>query len=544
MVNLYKVAIYSRKSRLTEKGESIQNQIAECKQHANRKFKVSEFIIYEDEGYSGGNTDRPKYQLMLEDAKKKRFDILICYRLDRISRNISHFSSTMDLLENNDIAFVSVKEEFDTSSPMGRAMMYIASVFAQLERETIAERIKDNMLALARTGRWLGGQTPTGFESKPISYLDENMNKRKMFILSPVERELKLVKQLYSKYIEFDSLSKLESWALERHIKTKNNKDFDKSALKLILTNPVYAIADELLYEYFEKNNCDIASPKKDFDGNYGVMVFNKNDQTKKNKIIKKDMSEWIVAIAKHEGTVFSKDWIKIQNMIKKNSKKAPRINTGEVGLITPLLRCKHCGSKMRISIYRRKGGTYYYYRCLMKERSKGTRCDVANLSGPLADELVVNEIKDIRLREESLLKKLNEDKQINSKLAKQQKSKENTLKKELKSYKDSINSLTLQLSYNPTSIAAKYIVNQIEEFDQKINKIKQELEALKEDKESTLIEKMNIDGYIDLLKNFSSNIDILTFEEKKRYLKELVDTIIWDGEKLEIIMMGYNNVM
>lgn len=106
--------------------------------------------------------------------------------------------------------------------------MYIASVFAQLERETIAERIRDNMLSLARSGRWLGGQTPTGFKSEPIVYYDSDMNKKKMYKLSPIEDELNMINDLYSKYIEFRSLSKLESFTLQNHIKTKNNKDFDK----------------------------------------------------------------------------------------------------------------------------------------------------------------------------------------------------------------------------------------------------------------------------------------------------------------------------
>ena len=97
-----------------------------------------EYFVYEDEGFSGGNTKRPEFQRMLKDIKKKKYDALICYRLDRISRNISDFSDTIKMLENTETQFISIKEQFDTSTPMGRAMMYITSVFAQLERETIA----------------------------------------------------------------------------------------------------------------------------------------------------------------------------------------------------------------------------------------------------------------------------------------------------------------------------------------------------------------------------------------------------------------------
>ncbi len=101
-------------------------------------------------------------------GKRQKPDYLVCYRLDRISRNVSDFSALIEELNDRNISFVCIKEEFDTSKPMGKAMMYIASVFAQLERETIAERVRDNMLMLARTGRWLGGTPPLGYTSEKM----------------------------------------------------------------------------------------------------------------------------------------------------------------------------------------------------------------------------------------------------------------------------------------------------------------------------------------------------------------------------------------
>jgi DNA invertase Pin-like site-specific DNA recombinase len=122
--------------------------------------------VYEDEGFSGGNLERPQFRMMMRDAQKKNFAAIVVYRLDRISRNIGDFAKLIEELNTLKIAFVSIKEQFDTSSPMGRAMMYISSVFSQLERETIAERIRDNMHELSKTGRWLGGTTPTGMNRR------------------------------------------------------------------------------------------------------------------------------------------------------------------------------------------------------------------------------------------------------------------------------------------------------------------------------------------------------------------------------------------
>lgn len=88
--------------------------------------------------------------------------------MDRISRNIGDFAKLIEEFSHTQTTFVSIKEQFDTSSPMGKAMMYIASVFSQLERETIAERIRDNMLELSKTGRWLGGVTLPATKAQPL----------------------------------------------------------------------------------------------------------------------------------------------------------------------------------------------------------------------------------------------------------------------------------------------------------------------------------------------------------------------------------------
>ena len=140
------VAIYSRKSRFTGKGESVGNQVELCKAYIRTTMGdpyAEHAVVYEDEGFSGGNLNRPGFQRMMQAARGHRFRAVVVYRLDRISRSIGDFSRLIEELGRLGIAFLSIRERFDTASPMGRAMMYIASVFSQLERETIAERIRD-----------------------------------------------------------------------------------------------------------------------------------------------------------------------------------------------------------------------------------------------------------------------------------------------------------------------------------------------------------------------------------------------------------------
>jgi len=523
------IAIYSRKSKFTGKGESIQNQIQLCKDYAAKNYDVEKLLIFEDEGYSGSNTNRPKYKEMIENAIYHKFDILICYRLDRISRNITDFTSLVELLSENSIEFISIRENFDTSTPMGRAMMFIASVFSQLERETISERIKDNMYSLAKSGRWLGGRTPTGFISKQVEYFDDINSKRKLYRLSPKPSELKLVTTLYNKYLELTSLTALETWTKKNNIKTRSGKLFDKSILKFILSNPVYAVADQAMFNYFSLLDSKISDHEEDFNGKHGLMVYNRHEE-KKNRVLKKNPSQWIVAVGLHKGTIPSKIWIDVQNLLNENRKKAPRSGTGKIGIITDLLKCKNCGSKMRISVSRRNNKVYYYYKCLTKERSKGVDCNISNLNGKIADDLIISEISKIGHCKQSLYHHLcNELKEIR-KISDPRFNKD-VLQNEIKIYEGYINNLTLQLSQLEDTSAGKYIIKQIEAFDKKILSLGSELET--QDKDINTTE--NLKTISDEILSLINNIDTLNFDEKKILIRSVVEKVIWDGSILEI---------
>ncbi|QGU94933.1 recombinase family protein [Clostridium bovifaecis] len=534
-----KAAIYSRKSKFTGKGESIENQVQLCKEYAE-KMGITEHIVYEDEGFSGGNVDRPQFKKMLRDAKCKNFDILICYRLDRISRNIADFSTLINELQTLNIGFISIKEQFDTSTPMGRAMMYIASVFAQLERETIAERVKDNMHQLARTGRWLGGKTPLGFNSQAVKYFDSKMKARKMYKLTPVPEELQIVKLLFAKYIELGGINKLEGYCIKNNIRSKKDSNFDKTALVFILTNPVYVIADQLFYEYCSSKNMDIASSYEDFNGNNGVMVYNKR-VVKPNKSVKKrDMSEWIVAIGKHKGIISSNDWIKVQNLLHENSLKAPREGTSRIALLTPLLVCANCGNKLRVS-YKYENGEikHHYYKCKLKERSRKTQCDMTNLNGIEAEMLVMEELKRLAVNKGALAKKLGK---VKKKLDADSKNADNEqikLGKNIKDLESSIENLTLQLAQNTSSTAAAHIIKQIEKLDKELNNLKFELNDVERKKDNSLVKQINFDMLQEHLSKLSANIDTMDFENKKKILKSIIKEIVWDGEKLKIRLLG-----
>lgn len=534
-----RAAIYSRKSKYTSKGESIENQIQMCKEYCSRNFdEEMNFIIYEDEGFSGGNIDRPQFQKLILDAKNNKFDALICYRLDRISRNVADFSATLELLQQHNIAFVSIKEQFDTSTPMGKAMVYIASVFAQLERETIAERVRDNMLELAKTGRWLGGQPPMGFKSEKITYFDAEMKERSMHKLSPVPEELKFIKSIYKKYIELGSVHQIRKYFLQNNIKTRNGKDFSSRVLIDILRNPAYVMADDKVMEYLQNKDIIIAGKP---DNKHGLLFYNKKDRNSH----KKSYSQWIAAVAKHEGILTSDEWLRVQNMLDKNSKTIPALGKSNVALLTGLLRCKKCGGPMRIAYgsKRKDGNRNYYYSCNLKAISNAVRCTNKNANGPKLDSYVISKLKNVTSNYGILVEQL---KDFRSEIAATNKNEDrsNTLKQKISDNEESINNLVKQLSKNQTSVAANYITNEIERLDKETKEFKNELTVLEVKSEENNSNDLNIDLMIKTAIQFNKMIDNANNKLKKYLISTMVSSIYWDGdtEEAEINMFGFDS--
>ena len=142
-------AIYARQSIDKKDSISIETQIEYCK-----RFSSEAPLVFYDKGFSGKNTNRPAFQQLMEAVETGQVSKIIVYRLDRFSRSIADFSQIWTKLEQRNVEFQSVTENFDTSSPMGRAMLNIVLVFAQLERETTAERVRDNYQHRFALGSW------------------------------------------------------------------------------------------------------------------------------------------------------------------------------------------------------------------------------------------------------------------------------------------------------------------------------------------------------------------------------------------------------
>ena len=538
------IAIYSRKSKFTGKGESIGNQVELCKEHVRNLFGeeyVERCVVFEDEGFSGGNLMRPAFQKMMADVRKHKFKAIVVYRLDRISRNISDFTGLTDELNKLGVSFVSIREQFDTSTPMGRAMMFIISVFSQLERETIAERIRDNMHELAKTGRWLGGNTPLGFKSEAVSKVAVDGKTRKSFKLVTVAEEADIPKMIFDLYTETDSLTAVEAEMLRRRIKTKQGKDFTRFAIKAILQNPVYMVADEEAYRYFTDREADVCFPKETFDGSCGIMAYNRTEQEKGKTTVLLPVNEWIIAIGQHQGLVPSKQWIKVQESLDRNKSKGYRKPRNNEALLTGLLFCS-CGDRMYPKLSQRvtaDGEPIYTYVCKMKERSKRQRCNRRNASGNILDAAIIEQIKSLTEHNSSFIAQLEKSRRFYTGDREQYEAQLTSLRSEYADNEKAINGLIDSLGMAADSVVKPRLLKRIEELSETNRNIENRIHELEGLVDTNALSDAEFDLLRQMLSVFRTSVDTMSVEEKRATIRTVVRKVIWDGVNAHVILFG-----
>lgn len=538
------IAIYSRKSKYTGKGESIGNQVELCKEYVRAHYgdvALDHIIVYEDEGFSGGNLNRPDFKKMMDAAKKRKFKAIIVYRLDRISRNISDFAGLIEELSHLDIAFVSIKEQFDTATPMGRAMMYIASVFSQLERETIAERIRDNMHELAKTGRWLGGTTPTGYASEAVKSITIDGKSKKACKLKLIPEEADIIRMIYDLYIEHDSQTVTEAELMKRGVKTKNDKYFTRFSIKAILQNPVYMIADQDAYDYFVKVNADLFSNKEDFDGVHGIMAYNRTNQEKGKTTEFLPPSEWIVSVGQHPGIIPGKVWVSIQESLERNKAKSYRKPRSNEALLTGLLYCS-CGNRMYPKLSKRKtadGKPIYTYVCKMKERSQRSVCNRKNANGNTLDMAMIEQIKMLEDNKGSFIDQLEQSRKFYTGNRADYEERLTALRQERTEIESKIEKLVDSLIDLGDSVAKNHVAKRIEQLNQECTAIDSRIQELEGLTSQHALSDIEFDVVRQLLTIFKEGIDEMTVEQKRAAIRTLVRKVVWDGVYAHAVLFG-----
>ena len=541
------IAIYSRKSRFTGKGESIGNQVDMCRTYIATTFGAAyaeNAIVFEDEGFSGGNLNRPDFKRMMKAAEKRQFRAVVVYRLDRISRNISDFAALIEQLGHLKIDFISIRESFDTSSPMGRAMMYIASVFSQLERETIAERIRDNMHELAKTGRWLGGITPTGYTSESVKSITVDGKSKKAYKLKIIPAEAEIVRIVYALYIETDSLTMTEAELLRRCIKTKNGCHFTRFSIKAILQNPVYLIADRDAYQYFVNKGADLFSALEDFDGTHGILAYNRTDQKKGRSTVYLPISEWIVAVGQHPGMISAKQWIQVQESLERNKSKAYHKPQKNEALLTGLLWCQ-CGNRMYPKLSQgvtENGQQIYTYICKMKERSKRARCNQNNINGNQLDAAIMEELQTLEEDRSYLLAQLEKSKQFYTDMQEEHSSELEELQQEQEEIHRKVNAMIDALADFEDDTAMMCVKKRIKELSHQNEEIQSRIAALNCAADPCFMTDTEFDFMRRTLATLQDGVYHSTVEQKRAMMRHLVQRMVWDGKYVQVLLFGAEN--
>ena len=182
---------------------------------------------YDDGGWSGGTLDRPALKQLLIDVEEGLIDVIVVYKIDRLSRSLMDFARLVEVLDRNNVTFVSVTQSFNTTTSMGRLTLNILLSFAQFEREVIGERIRDKFAASRKRGMWMGGFVPIGYDVKD----------RKLVINEP---EADKVRMIFERFLSLGSASKLARALQAEGVTNKRGRRIDKGFIYKVINNRVY----------------------------------------------------------------------------------------------------------------------------------------------------------------------------------------------------------------------------------------------------------------------------------------------------------------
>jgi DNA invertase Pin-like site-specific DNA recombinase len=364
---IIKCAIYTRKSNddgleqdfnsLDAQRLSGENYIA-SQMHENWRL-ISKH--YDDGGFSGGNMDRPALQELFEDIENGLIDMVVVYKIDRLSRSIFDFAKIVELFEKYNVGFVSVTQSFNTSTSSGKLMLNMLLSFAQYERELTGERIRDKFASSLKKGMWMGGCVPLGYEVKD----------RKLIING---EEAEIVRFIYTEFLKTEAYCeiahRLNTLGYKTRIRPQKNgktvggQMFEPKAVQRILQNPYY-----------------------------------------KGHVVHKGA----VYPGEHEAIIDETTWSRVQEIFAKHSEtkqRKPKRPSSSLALLSGLVWCTSCNCLMRGSSSRKNCNTkYFYYTCYNHAKYKTCKSLYKNVPAEPLERSVVEEILRIIKSPEIIMK-------------------------------------------------------------------------------------------------------------------------------------------
>ncbi len=350
-------AVYTRKS--TDENLNLDFNSLDAQREAGEAYIKSQqhegWVClderFDDGGFSGGNVDRPAFQRLMADIASGRIDCIVVYKIDRLSRSLMDFARIMETLERHGVSLVSVTQQFNTTSSMGRLTLNILLSFAQFEREIISERTRDKIAAARRRGKWTGGPPVLGYDR-------ERDNRGTRIVVNKDEGER--VRSIHRLYLESGSMLptlhelKRRGWRTKRYQTVsgvwRGGTEFDKSSLQKILTNVVYL----------------------------GKVTY------------KGEIHE-----GEHEAILDEDLFSRVQGLLRRNRNSGGRYSRNKLGaLLKGLVRCKACGCAMSHHFATRGSKRYRYYVCIQAQKKGWDACPAPSLPAQQLEQFVLEQIK------------------------------------------------------------------------------------------------------------------------------------------------------
>lgn len=482
MDNKFKVSLYIRVStgRQAQEGDSLEEQEKELKKFCEYK----NYLIHKthiERGRSAKDTNRPEYQKLLTDIRDKKINAIVVKKLDRLSRSLMDFEEFMKVALDNEVEFISLKENFDTTNAMGKAMLRVALVFAQLEREQTSERVIDVMAFRAEQGLYNGGTPPYGYDV---------INKE----LVPHKQEKKIIEMIFNNFLETTSTASIARELNAIGIKNRNGLLWDKRRIEYILKNQIYT-------GQIKWNN----------------QLFDSVHQP----LITKDVFD------------------KVINIFKDNKSLGVKSVIG--GVLKGFIYCGCCNNPLTSNYTRKKNKTYHFYRCistLTPQNRRRYHCVGGYYNMQEVERKVYEKILNCG-SEESLLAIKHELEHDNNIIEKQitafnnelnlQEVKLETIKNKKEKYLDSL--IASDLKKNER----KMVNEKIEEFSLEEKQLKANIYRLQFDVSNKAQAIQTIDQLKEELIFFKFNYTELSIIEMSQWLKRNIEAIIYSDKEVII---------
>ncbi len=487
-------AIYTRKS--TEEGLDQEfNSLDAQRESAEAYIKSMQHegweclpTQYSDGGFSGGTMERPALKRLLDDIKDGKVDCVVVYKGVRLSRALLDFSRLIGTFEEHNVSFVSVTQQFNTGTSMGRLVLNMLTSFAQFEREMISERTRDKMAAARRKGKYVGGMPPLGY--------DIDRTRRRLVIN---EDEAPQVRQIFSLYLEHQSLlatvAELDrrGWTTKRWVTKKGDerggKQFNKTNLHTLLTNACYA--GKIRYE------------NEVYDG-------------------------------EHEAIVEPETFDRVQKLLQKNYRTGGANVRNRFGaLLKGLLSCKPCGCAMAHTHTTRNGNgstkrRYRYYVCVNAQKRGWANCPSKSVPAGEIEQFVVNQIRSIGTDENLICQTLEAtQQQVKDQLAALEEE-QRVIERELRRANDDIRKLVSAAGVAGT---AEPMTARLADLQEQVARAETRLREIGQEEDELRGQIVGEETLRIALEQFDPVWETLSPKEQARVIELLVERVVYDGE-------------